>query len=252
MATALTSVAAAEKVAHRGTLTVGLHRFTVAPTPQPVHQNMEALPLQEWFGVLVSEAYPEHAHKVRAVLCGYLLAERARTKEQAKPSALCTVEFRCPQCQPGQTTAAGDAEYSTDKDVNSDGLNRQKAVTADDDDRFQHARNIIATQARRVSHLRMRNKELTQHTGLHLNAVPLAPTIKQRLEAHREETPPRPSTAWKPCHSCQNTMAFGGTCLCHEAMYYNERCQHDHWSVHKTTCSHLIFRHPTHLYGHVR
>ena len=52
MATALTCVAAAEKVAHRGTLTVGLRSFAVAPATQPVHQERGALPLQYFFAGL--------------------------------------------------------------------------------------------------------------------------------------------------------------------------------------------------------
>ena len=124
VATALTSAAAAEKVANRGTLNVGPHRFAIESAPQPVRQDKEALLLQDCFKVLLNEAYSEHAHEVRVVLCGYLQDEREQTREQAQPGALCTLDFRYPQCQPGQTITADDAEYDIDVDVNSDGLNR--------------------------------------------------------------------------------------------------------------------------------
>ena len=73
------------------------------------------------------------------MLCNYIKAEQARVQEHAEPSTLCTVEFRCPQCQPRQAIDADDAEDSMDEDVNADGLNRQEAFSAEDDDRAQDA-----------------------------------------------------------------------------------------------------------------
>ena len=104
------------------------------------------------------------------MLCNYIKAEQARVQEHAEPSTLCTVEFRCPQCQPRQAIDADDAEDSMDEDVNADGLNRQEAFSAEDDDRAQDARNIIATQAHTLRHLRPRITELTQHTSLSLSS----------------------------------------------------------------------------------
>ena len=124
MATALTCAAAAETVAHRGTLTIGHHQFATAPASSPAYHEKEELPLHERFTVLVSEAYSVHAHEVRAVMCSYLLYGRAQAKAQARPSPLCTVAFRFSQCPPGQTILKEDPGYSIDEDINSDGLNR--------------------------------------------------------------------------------------------------------------------------------
>ena len=246
MATALTCGVAAETVAYRGTLTIGQYQFAAAPASSPAQHEDVELPLHERFAVLVSEAYSAHAHEVRAVLCSYLRYRRTQAKEQARPLPLCTVTFRCPQYPPGQTILNEDPEYSIDEDVNSDGLNRHQALDTHDDNRAQHARNIIAEQARTVRHLRMRLKELMQDTPLRIDAVPLAPSIEQRLTQPKEGLPPRPSTAWMQCHNCHRTMAFGGACPCHEAMYCNENCQHSSWPSHKTTCAYLAMQHATH------
>jgi hypothetical protein len=89
MATALTCAAAAETVAYRGTLTRGHHHFATAPASSPAHHEEVELPLHERFAILVSEAYPAHAHKVRAVLCSYLRYRRTHTRRNKHGQAHC-------------------------------------------------------------------------------------------------------------------------------------------------------------------